>query len=43
MGALRNLTISQQVGLLFLAWFGLLAIATLVGFGCSLPDTTGER
>lgn len=43
MGALRQLTISQQVGLLFLALFGVLAIATIVEFSRSLRDLPPER
>ena len=43
MGALRQLTISQQVGLLFLTLFGLLAITTLIEFSRSLRDMPPER
>jgi phosphatidate cytidylyltransferase len=43
MGALRELTISQQVGLLFLALFGVLAIATIVEFSRTLRDLPPER
>ncbi len=43
MGELRALTVSQQVGLLFVVLFGLLAIATIVGFGKSLRDMTPEQ
>lgn len=38
MGALRQLTISQQVGLLFLAFFGVLAIVTIAWVNRSLRD-----
>ncbi|CAM5792880.1 phosphatidate cytidylyltransferase [Rhizobacter fulvus] len=38
MGALRNLTVSQQVGLLFLALFGVLTIVTVVAFTRTLRD-----
>lgn len=43
MGALRDLSISQQVGLLFLALFGVLAITTIVEFSRSLVDLPRER
>src|SRR4051812_14072079 len=38
MGALRNLTITQQVGLLFVALFGVLVLATLAAFSRTLRD-----
>jgi len=38
MGSLRALTVSQQVGLLFVVLFGLLALVTIVAFGRSLRD-----
>ena len=43
MGALRQLTISQQVGLLFLGLFGLLAIVTMVEVSRTLRDLTPEQ
>ncbi len=43
MGALRQLTISQQVGLLFLALFGVLALVTIVEFSRTLRDLTPAR
>lgn len=49
MGALRSLSVSQQVGLLFVVLFGLLALVTIVAFGRTLRDRppeqagTGER
>jgi phosphatidate cytidylyltransferase len=38
MGALRDLTISQQVGLLFVALFGLLAVVTIAQLNRSLRE-----
>jgi phosphatidate cytidylyltransferase len=38
MGALRKLTITQQVGLLFVALFGVLVLATLAAFSRTLRD-----
>lgn len=38
MGELRTLTVSQQVGLLFVVLFGLLGLVTIVAFGRSLRD-----
>jgi len=38
MGALRALTVSQQIGLLFVVLFGLLALVTIIAFGRSLRD-----
>jgi phosphatidate cytidylyltransferase len=43
MGELRALSVSQQVALLFVAIFGLLALATLVAFGRSLRDLSPEQ
>jgi phosphatidate cytidylyltransferase len=38
MGALRSLAVPQQIGLLFVALFGLLAIVTLIAFTRSLRE-----
>jgi phosphatidate cytidylyltransferase len=38
MGSLRALSVSQQVGLLFVVLFGLLALVTIIAFGRSLRD-----
>jgi len=43
MGALRQLTVSQQIGLLFVIVFGLLAIATAVAFTRSLRDMQPDK
>jgi phosphatidate cytidylyltransferase len=43
MGALRDLSISQQVGLLFLALFGVLALVTVVEVTRTIKDLTPER
>ena len=43
MGALRDLTITQQVGLLFLALFGILALVTIVEVSRTIRDLTPER
>ena len=43
MGELRSLSVSQQVGLLFVVLFGLLGLATLVAFGRSLREATAEQ
>jgi phosphatidate cytidylyltransferase len=43
MGALRDLTVEQQVGLLFVLLFGLLTAATAIAFGRSLRDGSEER
>jgi len=43
MGELRALSVSQQVGLLFVVLFGLLGIVTIVAFGKSLRDLTAEQ
>ena len=40
MSTLRVLSVSQQVGLLFVVLFGLLALVTIVAFGRSLRDLT---
>jgi len=40
MAELRALSVSQQVGLLFVVLFGLLGLVTLVAFGRSLGDLT---
>ena len=42
MGALRELTVSQQIGLLFVALFGLLAVVTVVAFSRTLRDRSDE-
>src|SRR5258706_3768107 len=38
MGSLRNLTISEQIGLLFVVLFGLLLVVTLIAFTRTLRD-----
>jgi phosphatidate cytidylyltransferase len=43
MGALRQLSISQQVGLLFLGLFGLLAMVTIVQVSRTLRELTPEQ
>jgi phosphatidate cytidylyltransferase len=43
MGPLRALSVSQQVGLLFVALFGLLALATLISFSRSFQDVPAEQ
>ena len=43
MGELRALTVSQQVGLLFVVLFGLLALVTIVAFGRSLRELSPEQ
>lgn len=43
MGALRDLTITQQVGLLFLALFGILAFVTIVEVSRTIRDLSPER
>ena len=43
MGALRDLTISQQVGLLFVALFGVLLLVTAIALGRTLRDQTPEQ
>jgi len=42
MGALRELTVSQQIGLLFVALFGLLTAVTVVAFSRTLRDRGDE-
>ena len=43
MGALRDLSVSQQIGLLFVALFGALAIVSVIAFGRTLRDRTGPQ
>ena len=43
MGALRSLSVSQQVGLLFVVLFGLLALVTIVAFGRTLRELPPEQ
>ena len=43
MGALRALSVSQQVGLLFVALFGLLGLVTLIAFTRTLPELSPEQ
>ncbi len=43
MGALRELSVSQQVGLLFLALFGVLALVTMAAFTRTLREQTPEQ
>jgi phosphatidate cytidylyltransferase len=43
MGALRNLSITQQVGLLFVALFGVLVVATLAAFSRTLRDELDDE
>jgi phosphatidate cytidylyltransferase len=43
MGSLRALTVSQQIGLLFVALFGALLVATLVAFSRGVRADTPER
>jgi phosphatidate cytidylyltransferase len=43
MGHLRALGVSEQVGLLFVVLFGLLALVTLIAFGRSFRDVTPEQ
>jgi phosphatidate cytidylyltransferase len=40
---LRELTVTQQVGLLFVILFGLLALATLLAFASSLRDANPRQ
>jgi len=42
-GALRNFSVTQQVGLLFVVLFGLLALVTFVAFSRTLRDQTEEQ
>ena len=43
MGALRELTVTQQVGLLFVLLFGVLAIVTAIAFGRTLRERSDEQ
>jgi phosphatidate cytidylyltransferase len=43
MGALRELTVSQQVGLLFVVLFGLLTLVTVYAFSRTLREATPEQ
>jgi len=43
MGALRNLSVSQQIGLLFVALFGVLAIVTVIAFSRTLRDRSDAQ
>ncbi|WP_425342697.1 phosphatidate cytidylyltransferase [Piscinibacter koreensis] len=43
MGALRSLTVTQQVGLLFVTLFGLLSLVTIVAFSRTFREGTPER
>ena len=43
MGALRTLTVSQQVGLLFVVLFGLLTIVTIIAFSRTLRDRSDAQ
>jgi len=43
MGELRALSVSQQVGLLFVVLFGLLGVVTIVGVWRSLRELTPEQ
>ena len=43
MGALRSLGVSQQIGLLFVALFGVLTIVTIVAFTRTLRDRSAEQ
>jgi len=43
MGSLRSLSVSQQVGLLFVVLFGLLALVTIIAFGRTLRDLPPEQ
>jgi len=43
MGALRNLTVTQQIGLLFVIIFGVLTLATIASFLRSLGQLTSEQ
>ena len=43
MGALRNLTVSQQVGLLFVLLFGLLTIVTIIAFSRTLRERSDAQ
>ena len=43
MGALRELTVTQQVGLLFVLLFGVLAIVTAIAFGRTLRERSDAQ
>ena len=43
MGQLRTLSVTQQVGLLFVILFGLLSLVTLIAFSRSFRDVSAER
>ena len=43
MGSLRALSIGEQIGLLFVVLFGVLAIATMIAFGRTLRDRSDEQ
>ena len=43
MGHLRNLTVSQQIGLLFVALFGVLIVVTVIAFSRTLRDRSDEQ
>jgi phosphatidate cytidylyltransferase len=43
MGELRTLTVTQQVGLLFVVLFGLLTVITLIAFGRSFREIPPEH
>ena len=43
MGALRELTVSQQIGLLFVLLFGVLAIVTAIAFGRTLRERSDAQ
>ena len=43
MGALRDLSVSQQIGLLFVALFGVLTLVSVIAFPRSLRDQAPEQ
>jgi len=43
MGSLRHLSVTEQIGLLFVAVFGLLAIVSMIAFGRTLGDRSDEQ
>ena len=43
MGSLRHLSVSEQIGLLFVVLFGLLAITTMIAFGRTLRERSEEQ
>ena len=43
MGSLRNLTVSEQIGLLFVVLFGLLAVVTVIAFSRTLRDRSDAQ